>query len=118
MADEATDVVVCSVRELDASGACGFAIGTGEWPLRGLVLRDATGIVQAYVDRCPHAGHPLALKDHDFLTPDRAFIKCSSHGALFERDTGICVAGPCPGRTLRRLQVRVDGEDVRIAPPV
>lgn len=118
MADETTDVVVCSVRELDSSGSRGFAIGTGDWPLRGLVLRDATGRVQAYLDRCPHAGHPLALKDHEFLTPDRAFIKCASHGALFALDTGVCVAGPCPGRSLQRLQVRVDGEDVRIAPLV
>jgi nitrite reductase/ring-hydroxylating ferredoxin subunit len=48
------------VRELDSSGSRGFAIGTGDWPLRGLVLRDATGRVQAFLDRCPHAGHPLA----------------------------------------------------------
>ena len=118
MADDTTDVVVCSVRDVDATGARGFAVGAGDWPLRGLVLRDATGQLQAYVDRCPHAGHPLALKDHDFLTPDRAFIKCSSHGALFARDSGVCIAGPCPGRALQRLQVRVDGENVRIAPPV
>ena len=118
MSDDGNDVVVCSVRELDASGARGFAIGAGDWPLRGLVLRDATGQVHAYVDRCPHAGHPLALKEHDFLTPDGAFVKCSSHGALFARDTGVCVAGPCPGRRLQRLQVSVDGKDVRIATPV
>jgi len=29
------------------------------------------------------------------------------HGALFEIDTGACVAGPCMGKALRALPVRV-----------
>jgi nitrite reductase/ring-hydroxylating ferredoxin subunit len=30
------------------------------------------------------------------------------HGALFEMDTGLCVAGPCEGMRLRALPVRVE----------
>jgi nitrite reductase/ring-hydroxylating ferredoxin subunit len=37
-------------------------------------------------------------------------IVCSSHGALFEKRTGYCVAGPCAGRSLQRLPLHiVDG---------
>ena len=50
-----------------------------------------------------------------FLTPDRSLILCSSHGALFTRDEGLCIAGPCPGQSLRRVPVEVVGEYVMLA---
>ena len=40
-----------------------------------------------YVDRCPHAGLPLAQALDQYLTADRSHIVCSWHGALFEPDT-------------------------------
>jgi len=33
-------------------------------------------------------------------------LVCSTHGALFEPGTGYCVAGPCRGASLERLDVR------------
>jgi nitrite reductase/ring-hydroxylating ferredoxin subunit len=30
------------------------------------------------------------------------------HGALFEIDSGLCVSGPCAGKALRPLPVRVE----------
>jgi nitrite reductase/ring-hydroxylating ferredoxin subunit len=59
------------------------------------------------VNRCPHAGHPLNLLPDRFLTPDGTLLLCSSHGALFEKLTGYCVAGPCAGRTLTPLPLEV-----------
>jgi nitrite reductase/ring-hydroxylating ferredoxin subunit len=29
------------------------------------------------------------------------------HGALFEIESGVCVSGPCAGKALRALPVRV-----------
>jgi nitrite reductase/ring-hydroxylating ferredoxin subunit len=75
--------------------------------LRGVVVRLDAGGVRAYVNWCPHAGHPLNLRPHRFLTPDRALLVCSSHGALFERETGLCIAGPCAGKSLRAVPVEV-----------
>lgn len=37
---------------------------------------------------------------------------CSVHGALFEPGTGYCVAGPCAGRMLDKLQVVVEEEEI------
>ncbi|HET9105894.1 MAG TPA: Rieske 2Fe-2S domain-containing protein, partial [Steroidobacteraceae bacterium] len=65
--------------------------------------------------RCPHAGHPLDLRPHRFLTPDRVMILCSSHGALFEKDEGRCLAGPCAGEQLRAVPLEVIGDIVLIA---
>ena len=47
-----------------------------------------------------------------FLTREGDFILCSSHGALFRLGDGLCVAGPCAGRSLKPWPVRVDGDTV------
>ena len=106
--------VVCALAELRDPGSRAFTIGRGDWPLRGLVVRRGAE-VHAYVNRCPHAGHPLNLQPHDFLTLDRSLVLCRSHGALFEITTGLCVAGPCAGRHLRRVPVEVEGGYVLLA---
>jgi nitrite reductase/ring-hydroxylating ferredoxin subunit len=98
--------VLCALTDLDDPGSRAFTVGRGDWPLRGfLVRRGAT--VHAYVNRCPHAGHPLNLRPHDFLTPDRQLIMCNSHGAIFEIATGYCVIGPCAGAQLRRVPIEI-----------
>ena len=98
--------VLCSVAELDETGSRGFAVGEGDWPLRGFIVKTADGIT-AFVNYCPHAGHPLNFRPNRFLTPDRNLILCSSHGALFARDNGLCIAGPCAGQSLTSVPVEV-----------
>jgi nitrite reductase/ring-hydroxylating ferredoxin subunit len=97
--------VVCQLSEL-AAGARGFTVGGGDWPLRGFVVRVGE-TVRGYINRCPHAGHPLDLRPQRFLTADGTLILCSSHGALFEKGSGYCVAGPCAGRSLTPLALQV-----------
>ena len=97
--------VVCRLSELE-SGARGFTLGGGDWPLRGFVVRIGD-TVHGYLNRCPHAGHALDLLPQRFLTADGSLILCSSHGALFEKATGYCVAGPCMGRVLTPLALQV-----------
>ena len=106
--------VLCSLAELAATGSRGFTAGEGDWPLRGFVVRASHGVA-AYVNTCPHAGHPLNFRPDKFLTPDQNLILCASHGALFTRDEGLCIAGPCPGQTLRRVPIEVVGEYVLLA---
>jgi nitrite reductase/ring-hydroxylating ferredoxin subunit len=114
-----TTRVLCSLGELDSTGSRGFAVGEGDWPLRGFVVKTTTGVA-AYVNYCPHAGHPLNLRPHRFLTADGNLILCCSHGALFARDNGLCIAGPCQGQSLTRISVQVVagfvmlGEDVDV----
>jgi nitrite reductase/ring-hydroxylating ferredoxin subunit len=98
--------VVCRLTELERQGARAFTIGAGDWPLRGFVVRVGAA-VHGYVNRCPHAGHPLNLLPDRFLTPDGALILCTSHGALFEKSTGYCVAGPCAGGALTPVALEI-----------
>jgi len=109
--------VICALEEIPEGGCRGFTAGGGDWPLRGLLTRE-DGVVQAFVNRCPHAGHPLNLRPHDFLTPDGALLVCRSHGALFEKSEGLCVAGPCAGRALTRVAIEVSAGYVLLAPGV
>jgi nitrite reductase/ring-hydroxylating ferredoxin subunit len=106
--------VICALNQIDDPGSRAFTLGRGDWPLQGLLARRG-GEVHAYVNRCPHAGHPLNLRPHEFLTPDRSLLLCNSHGALFEISTGLCVDGPCPGARLRRIPLEVRNGYVLIA---
>ena len=106
--------VLCALAELDETGSRGFAVGEGDWPLRGFLVKTPNGIA-AYVNCCPHAGHPLNLRPNKFLTPDRNLILCTSHGALFARDDGLCVAGPCAGQALTPIPIEVVAGFVMIA---
>ena len=109
------DAILCKLADLAETGSRGFRVGGGDWPLKGFVLRLDDGSLRAWVNNCPHAGHPLELLPHRFLTADRKFIQCSSHGALFDPVSGSCVAGPCPGRKLRPLAVALQGDDIVLA---
>jgi nitrite reductase/ring-hydroxylating ferredoxin subunit len=109
--------VICRLDDLGESGARGFAIGGGAWPLRGFVVR-INAEVRGYINSCPHAWHPLNLAPHRFLTPDASLILCSSHGALFEKLTGYCVAGPCAGKSLRTVPLEIAGGFVLLADEV
>ena len=106
---------VCRLEDIADPGARGFRIGEGDWPLQGVVVRRA-GIVRAYVNRCPHARHPLDLKPDAFLSADGRQLVCSSHGARFDPLSGLCVAGPCIGEALRPIPVVVRGAEVRTGP--
>jgi nitrite reductase/ring-hydroxylating ferredoxin subunit len=98
--------VLCRLEELPPDGCREFRLGAGDWPLRGFVVRVRDG-VRAYVNRCAHLDYPLNYLPHQFLSHDRRLIQCYVHGALFEKETGLCVAGPCSGLSLAALPIRV-----------
>lgn len=100
--------VLCTLAELEETGSRGFSVGEGDWPLRGFIVKTPGGVA-AYVNYCPHAGHPLNFRPNKFLTPDGSLILCASHGAVFTRDTGYCVLGPCAGQSLTKIPVEVLG---------
>lgn len=84
--------------DLEIDGEACFAVRQGQ-------------SVHLFRNRCPHVGLPLNLLPGRFLDYDRQYIQCSSHGALFEIDSGHCIAGPCHGQHLESLPCQVlDGQ--------
>lgn len=103
--------LVCALADLPDPGARGFSPPGAVFPDEYFLVRHGA-VVRAYRNCCPHAGNCLNWKPDAFLTRDRRLIMCSVHGALFDPTSGRCVAGPCPGRSLEALQVRIEDGSV------
>ena len=53
------------------------------------------GRVHAYLNRCAHMPMELDWKPGKFFDISGLLLICSTHGAVYEPDTGRCVGGPC-----------------------
>ena len=80
--------------------------------VRPLILTRDRDTVSVFLNSCPHTGVRLDWKPGQFLDVDERYLQCSMHGALFERATGACIAGPCVGEHLYRVTARVCGKDI------
>jgi len=78
-----------------------------DWPV-SLMLLKKEGEFFCYLNKCPHAGHPLNLERDKFLGPEETDIICRSHGARFSIDTGECFFGPCVDKSLISLVIKVE----------
>ena len=107
--------VLCHRSELADPGSLGFDL-EDEGQDQFFVVRVGESI-HAWRNSCPHVtGSPMAWRRHAYLDSSRNWIQCHAHGALFDPMTGACVAGPCVGQALVRVDVQVDAEGaVRLA---
>ena len=92
-------------------GARNFVLQLRAGRFHGFVIRRGDAVF-GYVDRCPHAGVPMARVLDDYLTPRGDLIVCSWHGALFRIEDGLCVGGPCMGQRLDPWPVGVEGGEI------
>lgn len=79
-----------------------------------MVVRSGTEEVHLYLNRCPHLRIPLAWDANQLLSPDGRYLQCSTHGALFELDSGFCISGPCHGDQLWAFTCTVIGGEIFI----
>ena len=70
--------------------------------------------VFVYINSCPHIGTPLDFHAGKFLSRDSKHIICSTHGALFEIESGYCIFGPCRNSYLEGVPVAVSNGEVQI----
>lgn len=110
-AQPAPGTVLCALADLADPGAKGFMNREGDRLFLGFVVRKGSEVF-GYVDRCPHAGMPMAPMPDRYLTREGDLILCGSHGALFRIGDGYCVGGPCAGLRLWSWPVRVEGDAV------
>lgn len=80
-----------------------------------LILHRRGGEVSAWFNVCPHAGRRLDWAPGQFLVSKDGWLVCAAHGASFELGAGECVAGPCRGESLRRVDVQVEAGEVTLA---
>ena len=107
-------VALCAEADLADPGARGFVLQIGEAYFHGFLVKK-DGRVVGWVDRCPHAGFPLAVELDRYLTPDGELLLCGWHGAVFSPLSGDCVGGPGMGGRLTEWPVELVGGVVRTA---
>ena len=102
-----------ALDELTDPGSRGFDFGEGRALFQMFVIRRGD-TAQGWLNRCPHAGHPMDFPEHQFFSLDRTKIRCASHGAEFEFESGKCTFGPCIGRSLLPVPVVIEEGVVKI----
>ena len=58
------------------------------------------GSYYVYKNQCQHLPVELDWEENEFFDKDNKFIVCATHGALYQPQSGVCVAGPCNGKNL------------------
>jgi nitrite reductase/ring-hydroxylating ferredoxin subunit len=84
-------------------------VWTGAQGGRAIFVHRLGDTAVAFVNRCPHIGTPLDLMPRGhMLHPNGKYFVCATHGALFQVEDGLCVAGPCNGQRLTPVAVTVE----------
>ncbi len=101
---------LCAIDEID-DGDSGVFFAEHEGHMQGFIVVRQGTMAYVYINSCPHIGAPLDFTPGRFLTPEKDFILCSTHGALFRIEDGHCVSGPCADQSLSPISIKInDGE--------
>jgi nitrite reductase/ring-hydroxylating ferredoxin subunit len=104
--------VLCRLDDIAEPGSMGFSLGSGAERREILVVRDGGGGLRAYQNSCPHTGGMLDWVPDHFLDIERKYILCATHGALFRIGDGLCIHGPCIGKSLVSVVIKLEGESI------
>ncbi|WP_338845333.1 Rieske 2Fe-2S domain-containing protein [Massilia sp. W12] len=95
--------------QADSITECGpglrFDLMAGGDKASGFVVR-YHGKLYAYLNRCQHVPIELDWEAGQFFESGKRFIMCSTHGAIYQPESGQCAGGPCRGGRLRQLQIQ------------
>jgi nitrite reductase/ring-hydroxylating ferredoxin subunit len=117
--DQAPEMIayaICSLNDIPSRKARGFHLAAVDdsgvekpWPI--IIVRWGKQVF-GYVNKCPHDNVNLDWERNQFLDPNGIRLMCGKHGAIFELGTGICVEGPCKGRSLIPVELAVIDNDI------
>jgi nitrite reductase/ring-hydroxylating ferredoxin subunit len=116
MEEEKLAYAICAMSDIPSQKARGFQLmrvdedGTAR-PWSIIVVRWGRQVF-GYVNKCPHDGVNLDWERNQFLDPNGIRLMCGKHGAQFELGTGMCLEGPCKGRSLQAVELSVIDNDI------
>ena len=111
MSIKTTPLKICELNQINDGESEGFTIEINGIKKHYIVIRKKQHAF-VYLNSCPHIGSPLDFIAGRFLTPDKKFIICSTHGALFRINDGFCISGPCAEKTLQSIPVKILNGDI------
>ena len=95
---------VARIADVPPGTTAKFTLTRGGRELEAFVLNHG-GRYVAYVNRCCHIPMTMDWVENQFLSDDGEHILCATHGALYEPDSGECVAGPPLGKCLTAVPI-------------
>lgn len=97
--------LICRSAELVERGkGVRFEVATEHGTAQAFLVRYG-GKAFAYLNRCTHIGVELDWNAGEFFDESGLYLVCATHGATYLPDVGACVAGPCRGASLQRLEI-------------
>jgi nitrite reductase/ring-hydroxylating ferredoxin subunit len=103
-------VALCAAVALsDGGAAVAFDVLRNEKTCSAFAVR-YQGRVHAYLNRCTHVAIELDWTPNEVFDSTRRWLMCSTHGAMYQPDTGACAGGPCRGGLLKIPLMERDGQ--------
>ncbi|MEE3000664.1 MAG: Rieske 2Fe-2S domain-containing protein [Pseudomonadota bacterium] len=102
---------ICNLDDVKDGNSLGLSATINGITKKLIVLKDKNNVF-VYVNSCPHIGTPLDLRPGQFLSHDKKNIICSTHGALFQTNTGLCIFGPCKGQYLEGIPICIKNDKI------
>lgn len=97
---------ICMMEDIPEREARAFETVNGDT----IFITQRDGCFYAYQNLCPHLQVELEFLENQFLDRDQEYIECSTHGALFQVETGHCISGPCVGQSLEKVAITVHSD--------
>ncbi|MCW3479246.1 Rieske 2Fe-2S domain-containing protein [Neisseriaceae bacterium JH1-16] len=111
MATTATGLICRSDELVDGGLGVRFSVTLAEGREAPAFVIRHQGTAYGWLNACRHQPAQLDWKDGEFFDVTGQHLVCSMHGALYQPDSGLCVAGPCRGAKLVAVPVtEADGE--------
>ena len=98
---------ICNINDINDNQTLGLSTNINGNLKKIIIVRTEKGVL-AYINSCPHIGAPLDLRPGQFLSHNKENIVCSTHGALFQIDTGLCIFGPCKDAYLQSIPITIE----------
>ncbi|MDC0074323.1 Rieske 2Fe-2S domain-containing protein [Alphaproteobacteria bacterium] len=98
---------ICSIDSLILGEAKSFSFGKRPNDFEIFIVCSNESKFYAYLNNCPHQHIPLDFKPGVFLNRDKSAIQCSTHGAQFNINNGLCFKGPCSGKYLISIPISI-----------
>ena len=104
---------LCNLDDIENHGSAGFVVDTYDGRCGVMVIRKGDR-VYSYLNSCPHIGTPLEIQSDRFLDRSGQHILCATHGALFQIEDGLCIAGPCVDDKLTPITIDIRNNGVYV----
>lgn len=103
--------VICRSDDLSEAGkGMRFEVALGGRMVPAFAVRYC-GEVHAYLNECRHVPVELDWVPGEFFDISHNYLVCATHGAYYSPLSGLCLGGPCRGRSLMRVEVyEADGQ--------